>query len=155
MPKLPISRAPCQAENTPNQETALPLTQHDWRCVQYSNQLYVVGINLPKKETNKTTSITFSRPPRFRRYRHDEPLIKNRRKNYSTVVITDRYLEITKALRTAKTMGARISSIIVKQVVSIFEIPSTVLTDKRPQLISNFFAALWKGLGVKTVTSTE
>jgi len=70
------------------------------------------------------------------------------------LVITDRFAKLAKCVALRRITAMSVASAIIDAWVSTYGPPDRILSDQGPQFMSNFFIAVMKMLGIKTVRTT-
>jgi len=82
------------------------------------------------------------------------PMPAARKGNRFILVITDRFPKLTKCVALRRTTAMSSASSIIDAWVPAYGPPDRILSDQRPQFMSNFFIAVMKMLGIETVRTT-
>jgi len=78
----------------------------------------------------------------------------SKRGNRFILVITDRFAKLTKCVALRRITAMSVASAIIDVWVSVYGPPDRILSDQGPQVMSNFFIAVMKMLGIETVRTT-
>lgn len=83
------------------------------------------------------------------------PLPKAKQSNQISVVMTDRYTKLAKAITTTKRNAATVAGIFLEYLVANYGIPSKILTDNGPQFVSKLFLAVCNTFRVINISTSE
>jgi len=82
------------------------------------------------------------------------PIPASKKGDRFILVITDRFAKLTKCVALRRSTAMSVASAIIDAWVSAYAPPDRILSDQRPQFMSNFFIAVMKMLGIETVRTT-
>jgi len=82
------------------------------------------------------------------------PIPASKKGNRFILVITDRFAKLTKGVALRRITAMSVASAIIDAWVSAYGPPDRIISDRGPQVMSNFFIAVVKMLGIETVRTT-
>jgi len=82
------------------------------------------------------------------------PIPASKKGNRFILVITDRFAKLTKCVALRRITAMFMAPAIIDAWVSAYGPPDRILSEQRPQFMSNFFIAVMKMLGIETARTT-
>ena len=82
------------------------------------------------------------------------PIPASQKGNRFILAITDRFAKLSKCVTLRRMTAMSVASAIIDERVSAYGPLDRILSDQRPQSMSNFFIAVMKMLGIETVRTT-
>lgn len=83
------------------------------------------------------------------------PLLKTSQSIQFILVIMERYTKLTKAILTTKSNASTDACIILKKCLKNYGIPTKLITDSGPQLVSKFFVSVYFTPRIDGITTSR